>query len=213
MTINEIASGSSITLEASLGSSKIEFESVLLAPLEKQNGAIFGAIIPIIKQSDKILTFNGVKVKAIVTNIDDNRVYNFNIVKFVRSTYEGGQCYIILSPDNIKPINHREAVRVPYCKECVLQVGEHKKALECYVRDVSQTGISFSCAANSFKYKVGEEVSAQFKIDGNPVKISAKVVRGLTEKGTNRDVIGCSLNREYPVINKLVCKLQTRNRT
>lgn len=213
MTIDKIAVGSSIVLSVSVKDSKIEFNSMVVAVWKQQYGVLHGIVIPVIKQDDKIITFESVKVKATITNSEDHRIYEFNLLKIIRNTYNGEQCYIAFSPDNIKPINYRDAVRVPYCEECILQVGPHKKAIDCYVRDISQTGISFSFPAHTISYKVGDEVSAQFDVDGNPIKISARVVRGLTETDCGRDIIGCSLNRDYPIINKLVSKLQTRNKT
>ena len=213
MKLNELTIGSTAKIKVTKDKNSMEFDTIVADVCEKSLGIFSGLFVPLIRVDDKVLSFNNCTLEFLVVNAEDNREYKFHITQMSRQEYKGESYYILLSADDIKPINHREAVRVEYCEDCILQIGANKKALECFVRDISVTGISFAFPIGEFKYRIGDAVSAQFKIGENPIKVSAQVVRSFIDDEAQREIIGCTLSRPYHPINKLVYKLQTRNKT
>lgn len=211
MNISEMGIGSTVKIIATLNGNLITFDSFIVKVHSTPIGIQYGVYLPTIKQDDKVLNFDNVRVKVEVTNCNDNRIYVYNITYFQKCSSEVGDYYLCVSPDNARPKNYRGTVRVPYCEECILQVGVNKKALSAFVRDISITGISFTFPNEQFSTRIGDNISATFKVFGNQIKVAGSIVRLQEEDG--RTVIGCTLGREYPIVNKLVNHLQVRNRT
>lgn len=213
MKLNEISIGSKLILKVSKDNEEICFESEVVKTVSNPIGVQYGLCISTIRKDGKVLTFSNVYKKVEITNLEDGRLYKFNIPLIHRDVNDKHDWSILLSPDDVLPINNRDAFRVPFCEECVLQLGVNRKALECYVRDISHNGISFSFDKGAFKFDAGDEFSAQFKINNNPIRVTGNIVRTADDEETNKTIVGCTLSRPYPVIQKLVNKLQVRNRT
>ena len=212
MRLNELPVGSSVNIKVFINGEELEFESRLIARIDKPIGVYQGACIEVIKVDGKVITFNSAHTIATITSIEDNRMYKFHLAGITRQNIAGLDTMLILSTDDTKPINHREAVRVPLCEDCILKAGQNRESIDAVTRDVSCTGISFSFPHGNFKYSIGEEVSAQFYVGAKgPYNVTATIVRDMQEE--NRTIIGCSFSRIYPVINQLVNKLQVRNKT
>lgn len=209
MKLNGVSQGCKVLLKVQKGIDVLEFETVVITPLQKPIGVMYGIVVELIKVDDKVITFDNVHKQAIITNIEDGRDYIFHISNITRHNFGSIDGLVLLSADDVSPKNYRSAVRVPICEECILQV-EGSKTYDAYTRDISCTGISFAFKKDSFRYSVGQEITAQFEIDKVEMKVAGKIIREFEEG--NRIILGCEFSRPYPFINKLVNKLQIKNR-
>ena len=212
MILNELPDGSTLQLEVSKGKSKISFDSVISGVIDKPNQYGNIVYIPLLKSGDMVLRFENVKIVVIVKYSDDGREYKFNIAICYRGALDGEQYHFLCSPDDVKAINHREAVRVPFTESAIMSYNSGRP-MECYTKDISITGISLSIRQTDLAIKNYSHILISFEYPSSGIryKLNATVVRVEPNEEKNVTVLGCVFDKEYSEVNQLVNKLQ-RNR-
>lgn len=117
---------------------------------------------------------------AEITNIEDNRVYRYEIEKNGTINWKGTVYYALVSHKDSKPYNRRREFRVEFVTMADIQIKTNSKVRSCYVRDISQTGLGISIRKDSgCDFDVGDKVSISFTCNPSDrmYHVSGKIVR------------------------------------
>ena len=208
MLINQIVSGSKVTLLVMIGINTLEFETEAVEPLDSLQP---GLVVNPITKEDKIINFHvsGVVCKVRIQNEEDNMPYEWvNVSVRKIKMNDKGLFHVLLSDKNVKPLNRREAVRVWLGIEAIAQIGRNKQTYDVTVKDISATGVGFICESN-VEVLNGIPVHLNFfdPVLETKFSLTGIVVRKV-ELENNNTLYGCKLNTESPLVRKYVNQKQ-----
>ncbi len=207
MRLNEIPIGTTIKIYVYNENGFLEFNSKVISVMSKPLQSHYGIYIDPIRVNGKLLNFDNVRKKILFKHPYNFRDYEIRATFIGKSTISRNK-YVILSPDNVSPIDYRQDFRVPFAEKCSLQIGGTSKRV--LIKDISFGGIAFTFDKEDFDFHVGDEVSAQFDHNTNTYRVHAEIVR-FVEDG-NKVVIGCKLIEPDMSLNLLVNVLQVKYR-
>lgn len=203
MFINELEVGSKVALVCSEGHDKRTFYASIVEVSKDKNAILIEAIT----YNDKVVNFD-VGQFVIEASLGKKAVI-FKIDKIATVRQKGVVYHIIQSATNAEPVNRRDAVRVGIGAPCTLKYGPRRTLLNCYVKDLSHTGIGFTLK-ELVDINVGDEVSATFKYGDNRVifKIYAKVVRINWDNTRGNLTVGAELKSLSHEVKELIMAIQ-----
>ncbi len=209
MTINGIAELSPVTLTVHIDGAKLEFETNVIQGYKepyKRNAFCMG--VEPLKKDGKIVSFGNHPVSIVAKNSDDHREYEFRIA-FHGLNKERTQL-MLFSYEDISPVNHRNAYRVSCSYHTVIQIGNNKKAVDGYLRDISLSGIGMVFMSDEFReVKPGQAISAAiFDNNEHVYKVAGHIVRVLDDFADNKIMIGVQFDSTPTAIAALVTNLQ-----
>ncbi len=205
MRLNEVPVGTIIKIYVYNENGYVEFDSKVIGVMNKPLRSHYGLYINPIRVNGKLLNFDNVRKKILFRNPNNYRDYEVKASYIGKSTISKDK-YMILSPDNVTPIEYRQEFRVPFSEKCSLQIGATTK--EVNIKDISFNGIAFVFEKGDFSYHVGDEIFASFKHNTNTYKVHGEIVR-FVEEGF-RVIVGCRLINPDMSLSLLVNVLQAK---
>lgn len=166
----------------------------------------FSIRLQVCTYKEKPINMHGFKCTLEITHDGGFYAFELDNIKLIRESsviYYVAQC----SKESRRK-NRRAAVRVPVGSNTVLHIGT-KIISDCYVRDISGTGISFSVPKNE-QINIGDRFYTAFKYkwDETLHQVKGFVVRVEELENGNYKHIGCEFSGIYPGIDKLVAEIQ-----
>lgn len=208
MYINDISIGSGIKLEVVINDTRLEFETNVIKKDNTVSGGHICRCEPVRSEDGKPISFGKHTVIAAVTNTGDGREYIYHTD---RVTYNKDHSEMLLySNENVAPVNHRRAYRVPCDYDSELQIGRGKTKGQ--VHDISFTGISFVFLSSSFKDAViNSPISASlYDENGTAYKVTGRIVRMVKDYSFGKTLIGVQFDAPSNAIIALIASLQRK---
>lgn len=209
MYINEAAVGSQIKLDVTIGDKKLEFETSVIKKDNVNMRTHFCRCEPVRSEDGKPISFGKYATLAALSNADNGREYIYHLDKL---GYNKDHSELLLySGENVAPINHRKAYRVPCDFDSELTIGRSSK-VKGQVHDISFTGISFVFVSGSFKDAViNSPINASLYDDkGTTYKVSGRIVRIVENYSFGRNLIGVQFDAPSNAIIALIAALQRK---
>lgn len=235
MYISEISAGTIVELEAVVGNTKLEFESLAvtiedkqqLKLLEQATKSVPYAAIEAIRKDDKVIGFPSQGVVYKVTNVagESQKAFEWPNIKVKQVGFPTGEKYhILISANEGKEVNRRERYRLWLGCDAIAQIGLNKTTYNVVIKDISATGISFILDKRLFTEgktppKVETTVVLTFYDTSTEThfRLTAKIVR-IVDMDETRNLYGCQLLKESEAISKFIydkqrerAKIHSRN--
>lgn len=176
MYINEIASGSEVSIEVKNKEGK---ELTLSAQIvgAYENAGLKMVLVEALRHEGQILVFNSVSCQAAITNADDSKVYRYKLQAVLKRELEGKVYHCLISNEDVAEENRRAAKRFGVSAKANIQVMGTTNVLKGYVRDISATGIAVLVGES--KIEVGDKIAVSFEheVTGAQLRVVAQIVR------------------------------------
>ena len=204
MLLKEIKPGTEVIVEAHNRKMTKEFRTVIVDVLDNDL-----VLIEPVRFNNMLINFQaaGIDTDLYYKTSDDLTIKFTNVNPDKTRDAKGGlyQCM----DGNIEGdmVNRRESARFLINRECVWTTGAHTKAADVIARDVSQTGISIVSSNN--EVEIGQNIRVAWnEKDVGGIIIEAEVVRKIEIRDNTEILYGCKFLKSYPLISKLVMKIQ-----
>jgi hypothetical protein len=203
MYINEIEVNSSIAIKVA---DKLSLDTEVIE-LSKDSEFKYILCNPIIHEG-KVLQFPDVKVTVEYTDVKKHRHYVFDGLKILY--HQQKNVYVISSTNPGLLVNRRGAFRVSLLDTGFISVDG--SIYECYIRDISETGIGITTKFKADKLGIGESTQVSFdnKVTGKHYNIKCRIV-SIRELSDDRYVYGCILEISRNEVSSLVRDVQRYN--
>lgn len=135
-----------------------------------------------IQKNGKNVYFNHPYLIAEIKDPETNRIFRYNIEKNGYLTFNDVTYLALLTKEDAKPYNRRKEYRIPYVQEAQIKFGSNASKQNCYINDISPTGMCISIEKNrSYQKLIGELIQLSFYIEKENItyKISGKIVRAI----------------------------------
>lgn len=208
MYINEVEIGSTLKVIVDLNKNNtLVLETTIKELGNKSVKNMFYIVVDPLYYNEKLLNFGEIKCRIEIVNLKDNRVYAFNDVIIKSVNRNDKKEHYMFSGISVKPLNRREAVRVPFNETVVVKIGSDKKRYVGVTHDLSATGISIRLKC-SLDVNVGDSFSASFEYKklGLSYKVNGVVVRCVAE-GENSTLLGCAMTQYPTSLNAVIAEL------
>lgn len=224
MLINELEAGTEIQLTCQKNQEIIEFntrvsiidddkEKNLLNQLVKSQPIPFVAV-DAIRKDDKIVGFpEGLMIYRIYAVAEEKpHIWSFVNIRLIELP-TGNKYHLIFSDKNVKPINRREAFRLEMNKDCVMQVGVNRKAVDAVIRDISARGIGIRVRAD-INIHMGDLIHVTFDDERTDTtfRIGAIAIRETDEDENGFKTVGCRLTHPSDKLDKYIASQQLIHR-
>lgn len=204
MFIKEILPESEVILTCRLGKEKRSFTTKVIASHKDENSIIVEAI----RHNDTVINFD-IDDMVLEFQVDKSKAVMFKVDKIQNIVIKGKTYHLIKSDSDASPVNRRGAVRVPLGVACELKYGPKRTKIDCYVHDISSTGISFTIKTEA-DINRGDELNCSFVYGENRTnfKIFATAVRAVRDEKTGYLIVGAKFKSSSDAIGKFVMELQ-----
>lgn len=203
MKILDLEPGSKVTVEITVRTEKLEFETYIM---DQVKGA---AIIAPIRVNGKVLSLraNGVKISLIYTDGEKPPVM-WEYVPLPSTVHKGEACYECSCSMPGTVVNRRNTFRLYVGKDGVAQVGPNRKGTKVLVKDVSEGGFAF-VFHEKIEVSQGEPVRLVFDDCqmGLRFNLQGRLVR-VVQLDESRFVYGCKLIIKNPALSKYIAEKQ-----
>jgi len=212
MYIDQIGVGSEVSIEAWIGSKKIEVKSEVIDmdPQLRELLAKKAKILPIkvLEEDDKVVTFPaGIVYKIYISHEGTPFLWTEVAIKLIHHPKTGEKMHLIVSNQDAKQYNRREYYRLFLGYDGVAQIGANHKAFKVLVKDISATGVGFILDKNDMiTVSIGDEVHLKFEDSFTNTKFDmiTRIVRIVDEEEDNRALMGCQQEKYSESLNKYV---------
>ena len=203
MFIRELEIGSEITLVCGTGSDKRSFTTNVLKVAEEKNVILVEAFT----YDGKLLNFDIEGITVEFTQNGKAMVFQVDSVKPIK--IKNNVYHSITSETDAKPVNRRGAVRIPMGVPCTMKYGPKRVPVNCFVHDLSYTGVSFTLKQPR-EVNVGDELNAVFHYGENRVdfKVFATVVRTFIDDETGYQIVGAEFKSLTKEVQALIMAIQ-----
>lgn len=208
MFIDELPVGSPVTLQITIDSKKFELVSIKRHNADLQEGNLHGILVEPFRHDGKLLKFDRGSFIAALDNIEDDKYYKFRLKAVTAVRHNNTVYHMLISKDDAKFVNRREAIRVPLATTISVQGSTNMTGR---TKDISASGIAFVIDGLNAP-EVGERLRCRFEKFYLTYNTSCKVVRCVKDKKNNCTLVGCEFERNYQNINELVNEIQMQNR-
>lgn len=208
MLITDILPENKVVLQVTIGTNKLEFESVSIGETSVPKK---GLLVEAMKHEDKVLGFrtSGITCSVISVNTEDKKPYIWRdvTVRTVKGN-DGVVYHVLICSQSAVPINRRENYRVWLGLDGFVQLGINSDPKPVVVKDISATGISFM-SHEDIDVNSGIPVHLRFIDDVSNLKfdLSGLMVRKEELKDAKK-IYGCRLDSDNPLIRKYVNEKQ-----
>lgn len=210
--ISEMSVGSNVVLTLKVNDQKLIFSTEIVEAIEKRSSKLgYGVRCNVVRnEAGKVISFGNVAVKATIINKDDGRQYTFPLSACGNS--RASDWLYLYSPQDSKPVNNRTTFRVVCGMKANISVGDDRKAYECFVHDISFSGVSFSFDPGKIPVNVGDSINAAIYDESTDkfTRLSAVVVRVVEEWQNGKSLIGARFSIVDNGVNMLVAKCQMK---
>lgn len=147
MRIEELLPGQKVTLMVNVGGKNLEFETIVQESYPKKRYILLDPIM----SGDKAVSFKGkgILVHLIVTIGDDKPHLFKNVTIVLQKKLDGSLCYQVSTIAESVIFNRRENFRCFVGIHSSVQGGANRAAHPTVIRDVSYTGFSVICDAET----------------------------------------------------------------
>ena len=204
MFIRELEPNSEVQITCVVNTEKASLPTTVIGPYKQENAVVIEAL----RHNGTLIKFDVGDISLEATT-DKNTAVVFPISKIKPISVKGRAFHLIYSDVDAKPVNRRGAVRVPVGVKCTLKYGPKRLPVECYVKDLSYTGVSFTIKENR-EVNIGDEINAVFTYgDSRAVyKLFGTVVRANVDKKTGYLNVGAEFKSTSPNVQALVVAIQ-----
>lgn len=209
MFIDDLPVGSPITLRILHGNKKMELVSIIRDKKRHDNADYHCCYVEPFTHKNKILKFDVGTLFAICDSIGDGKQYKYKLLQISLVRIGNVVYHRLVSQDNAKFLNRREAVRVPLNVTANLSTSVGN--IIGKTRDISASGIAV-LIGSARNVNVGDRVRCKFEKFYTTYNVSCKVVRIVRDGKTNRYLLGCEFERNYQDINLLVNDIRMQHR-
>jgi len=204
MYINELIPESEVTLTCKVGKDKRGFLTKVVGPYEDKNAILveairYNGVVVNFNIADMILESQVDKTKAVMFKVD-----SITSIRIKNQTY-----HLITSASDATAVNRRNGIRVPLGVPCKLKFGPKRTEIDCYVHDISSTGISFTIKQEA-EIARGDELSSTFTYgeERTTFKVFATAVRMQKNDKNGYLTVGAKFKSTSNAIDKFIMKLQ-----
>lgn len=216
MYIDEAVFGAEVTIDAIIGSNKIELRSevVDMDPQIRELLARKAKILPIrlLEEEGKVVTFPaGIIYKVFISHEGVPYMWNEVAIKQIVHPKTGDKMHLVISNQDARQYNRREYYRLYLGYEGVAQIGSVHKAKHVLVKDISATGIGFILdKKDAENVGIGDEVHIKFEDSFTNTKFDmiTRIVRVVDDEDENRSIYGCKQDKYSETLNKYVITKQ-----
>ena len=204
MLLHELVPESEATLTCKVGKDKRCFKTKVVGPYKEEKSLL----VEPIRYNGFVVNFN-INNIVLETQVDKNKAMVFRVDKIQNVIVKGQTYHLLISEEDASAINRRDYVRVPLGVECTLRYGLKRTEVNCYVHDISATGISFNIK-EQVDIKRGDEISCSFVYGENRTlfKIFATVVRTQENEKNGFLIVGAKYKSVSDALQKFVMELQ-----
>lgn len=203
MQLTDITMNSKVTIEVRKNGKGANFVS---KPELIRDDCVY---IEPIRYGSKLLSFDieGLKIEVVVTREGEYPV-RFKNIRIVPERIDGRLYHCIASKTNGIKSERRSSVRVFVGEQGTVSEGVGGRSENVFVKDISDSGISFIISPKIKEYSTGESVKVHYS-DSEihfSVDVDTKIVR--TENADTGRLYGCQFTRNYPQVVKYVSAKQ-----
>lgn len=203
MFISDHPIGSSVTVSISKDGDTVELTTTITNVIDDKKRKLI--LCDVITSGDKIISFDGLLCKVTISGAD-GRDYIYMTRAVQNIVINKNKVLMIQCSSNVKPENKRKAYRYPICVNVVIRPKQHRGTCDGFLRDISQTGISFSIPDLSYCPYPGELISLTFEFEGIRHKLECFVVRTV-QREDGGYVIGGELTKYNSQVQHLISRL------
>ena len=209
MQISDITQGKAVQIVAARGVRTMEFSTNVI-----ETDGLTIKIEPIYLDN-KLIGFDNdsIILSMYVVSDEDNRVYVYTGVKIRSYKVSDGTVYQTVECRNAegRVTNRRGAHRVWIGVTGSLMVGDSKHERPVTIKDISATGIAFTCD-DMTDVTMGMPITLSFTDEENhkSFRLMATVVRS-DNSGYKRMIYGCKFKEESNIISQYVNEKQRQN--
>lgn len=208
MLINKVKAGSKVVLQAEKSENSIEFESIVVFGQEE------GLFIEPILYDNHMINFrktNEVLYTATVVNNEDSKLYIWPDITIKAVMAKGRKLYhLLVSEEDIRPINRRDTFRLPLGLAGAAQIGTNKKVHDIYVRDISATGIAFICK-DKIELPAEDTIHIIFEDKDLNIKLNIRCMQVRTAEANDKTLYGCRFTQRNDEIYRYIQRRQQYN--
>lgn len=226
MLIREIGGDNDITINVSNESKTLQLSTTTLAfsiadskegqKVALKNGYHNFIAAKVLSHDGKILNFDSDSITCDVIAIHNNKPHIWSDVKILRVNLpDAGNAYLVLSDDNVRPINRRNEFRVFLGCDGVCYVNQGKQPMSVIVKDVSCSGIGLvGYKQSAVEFKTGMPIEVRFSEQFNnsvshDYNVLGKIVR-YADIDDNKFLLGCKLFGDNRELAKMIYARQRR---
>lgn len=139
MTIDDLAVGTTCTIQINVGNSRIFHDTVIRAVYPKKSAILVDALC----KNGKYIQLENVE-NHLVINVENSKPEIFKRIRPIlfEDKKLGRRFYCIQIKQNSIPYNRRESYRCFVGERLNVQIGDNRRTFECVLKDVSATGFA-----------------------------------------------------------------------
>ena len=215
--IGQFDDGSNVTLTVTVpGGNKGTFTSYVILN-ENNDEDITNIDVSPFVYGDKVLGFSSVGLLLRAEMTKEGRYYQYTLSKvdLIRKV-DGTNVHRLYSKDRVCGINKRGAVRVSFGVGAVMQLGEHRKALECIIKNISSSGMAIIMKGRQTVPDKRIPVDIVFsvvdpeKMGGRTktIRVRARVMREVYDEEKDDTLFGVQYLHNCVDIDKIIMSIQ-----
>ena len=209
MYINELSENSDIQISVKVNKEEYIYDATLLQIYQepyRPNMYCIGCAP--IEEDGKLLGFGDYPMHLLAHDNTNGRDYKWTIA--MHGFNKDRTQFLLLSNESVKPINHRNAYRVPCSYKAVTQLGTNKSVIDGYAHDISYSGISITFAKDAIKNAtIGTDASVSlYDEHGHVRRAVGKVTRIVDDFENGKKLIGIVFTQPSLAVTNLVAYLQ-----
>ena len=148
----------------------------------QQGKSIHYTMLKPIEIDGKVIRFPNQGVTA-EYETEDSGVYRFKPEKIANINFKGVEYLIFVSNSDEKMFNRRQEFRTEFTEPGMVQVGSNTKVYDCFIHDISRSGISLKLFDSCPRTIIGTDVTISFKSSTRDFvyKLNGTIVRTVNE--------------------------------